>query len=158
MAALLNMLDRRTLILSSTLLLSACVTGRRKTPFMSNPEFAAIEKRIRGRLGVALVDGEGTLITSHRGGERFAMCSTFKAALASALFAAHDNGHVDMFATFPLKLEDSVPYMPYVEQKLAAGTPVSLHSLAQAAMQTAWSVGNKTGTQSPRPRRALNCL
>jgi len=102
---------------------------------MSNPEFASIEKRIGGRLGVALVDGEGALITSHRASERFAMCSTFKAALASALFAAHDDGRVDMFAKFALRPKDRVPYMPFVEQQLASGTSVSLHALAKAAVQ-----------------------
>jgi len=103
---------------------------------MSNPVFAAIEKRIGGRLGVALVDGEGNLITSHRGNERFAMCSTFKAALASAMFAAHDAGKLDRFAKFLLKPEDRVPYMPFAEKQLASGTPVSLDLLAKAAVET----------------------
>ncbi len=138
------MIDRRTFILTSSfLLVSGCMTqpavsgeSPSKPAILSVPEIAAIEKRIGGRLGVALVDGDGALVMSHRGGERFAMCSTFKAALASALFAAHQAGMVDMFAKFDLKASDRVPYMPYVEKKLTAREPVSLHELAGAAAMT----------------------
>ncbi len=138
------MFDRRKFILSSgLLLLSGCmaksnasrdIAGRQA--IYDAPQMAEIEKRIGGRLGVALVDGDGGLIMSHRGGERFAMCSTFKAALASALFAAHQAGTVDMFEEFELKPADGVPYMPFVEQKLAAKEPVSLHQLAGATVMT----------------------
>ncbi|MEW4466828.1 class A beta-lactamase [Parasphingorhabdus sp. JC815] len=132
------MLDRRTLLLSSSLLLaSGCMmAGRNQASIMTNPEFASIEKRIGGRLGAALVNWEGSLITSHRGTERFAMCSTFKAPLASALFAAHEAGRVDMHAQFTLKKEDAVPYMPFVEQRLKDGKPVTLYELARAAIIT----------------------
>lgn len=132
------MLDRRTLLLSSSLFLAGgCkMAGRKQTDTTSNPDFAAIEKRIGGRLGAALVNGEGELITSHRGAERFAMCSTFKAPLASALFAAHEAGKVDMYAQFAVKPEDAVPYMPFVEQRIEDDQPVTLHELASAAITT----------------------
>ncbi|MEH6756838.1 MAG: class A beta-lactamase [Parasphingorhabdus sp.] len=138
------MIDRRALLLSSGLLLvTGCMAPSRwngeetpQTPILDMPEIRKIEAHIGGRLGVALVDGEGALIMSHRGSERFAMCSTFKAALASALFAAHEAGAVDMFVKFPLKPSDGVPYMPFVEKKLAAKEPVSLHELAGAAIIT----------------------
>lgn len=41
-----------------------------------------IEKRSGGRLGIAVVDGRGKLVSADRGHERFAMCSTFKLLLA----------------------------------------------------------------------------
>jgi len=131
------MIDRRSLVTGIPLVLAAgCVPGRTQASIMSNPVFASIEKRIGGRLGIALVDSEGNLISSHRGNERFAMCSTFKAPLAAALFAANARGDVDMDATFDLKPEDSVPYMPFVKQRLADGEAVSLRDLAKAAVQT----------------------
>lgn len=136
------MLNRRTLLISSSsllassLLVSGCLAQRRQASIMTNPEFAAIEKRIGGRLGVALVNWEGGLISSHRGTERFAMCSTFKAPLASALFAAHEAGKVDMYAEFAVKPEDAVPYMPFVEQRLKDGKAVTLNELARAAIVT----------------------
>lgn len=140
-------LGRRKFLFSSGLLLiSGCVAkpGVREEA-ASNfsialqsdvSAIAEIEQRIGGRLGVGLVGGDGRLILSHRGSERFAICSTFKAALAAALFAAHAAGGVDMFAKFQLKPADSVPYMPFVEARLASGEPVSLHALAGAAVMT----------------------
>lgn len=138
------MLGRREFMLSSGLLLiSGCVAkssgGDQRSSDSSlfdASEIAEIEQRIGGRLGVGLIDGDGALIMSHRGDERFAMCSTFKAALASVLFAAHASGAVDMFAKFDLKPADRVPYMPFVEEQLAAKQPVSLHQLAGATVMT----------------------
>lgn len=138
------MLDRRAFMLSSGLMI---ISGCMAKPSSSgdntvneatydSPQIAVIEQRIGGRLGVALVEADGTLIMSHRGSERFAMCSTFKAPLASVLFAAHKAGAVDMFAKFELKPADSVPYMPYVKEKLEAKERVSLHELAGAAVMT----------------------
>lgn len=112
------------------------MAGRRQASIVSNPEIARIEKRIGGRMGVALVDNSGALITSHRGSERFAMCSTFKAPLASALFAAHDRGDVDIYAKFQLTTGDLVPYAPIVEKILPTGKPTTLIEMAKAAVQT----------------------
>lgn len=98
-------------------------------------DIAAIEHRIGGRLGVALVSNTGSVMLSHRGEQRFAMCSTFKAALAAALFTAHQRGDVNMFTPIELTKNDLVPYAPLVEQRLKAGEPVSLHELAKAALQ-----------------------
>ena len=131
------MISRRILAAALPLIMaSGCMPGRNQASIMSNPVFARIEKRIGGRLGIALVDSEGNLISSHRGNERFAMCSTFKAPLASALFEAHDRGDVDMDKEFQLKPEDAVPYMPFVEQRLKDDKAVSLRDLAKAAVET----------------------
>ncbi len=130
------MLNRRQIVAIAPLLLaSSCMPGRNQASIMTNPVFARIERRIGGRLGVALVDGDGNLVTSHRGDERFAMCSTFKAPLASALFAAHDQGLVDMDATFEVSEKDAISYMPYVQERLEDRQPVSLRSLARAAVE-----------------------
>ncbi len=132
-----DVIDRRTTITAIPLVLAAgCMPGRNRAGIMSNPVVARIEKRIGGRLGVALVDADGNLITSHRGNERFAMCSTFKAALASAMFAADKSGQADMNVKFQLKPEDSVPYMPFVKKRLEDGASASLRDLAKATVQT----------------------
>ncbi len=128
---------------SGLVLISGCMVSpnsngdaQPKPAMIDAPQLAAIEQRIGGRLGVALIDADGALIMTHRGSERFAMCSTFKAPLASVLFAAHEAGTVDMFEKFDLKPSDSIPYMPFVEKKLAAKESVSLHELAGAAVMT----------------------
>ncbi len=138
------MVDRRTFLLSSGfMLLGGCMerpfvsSENASRPVVSNVHaIAKIEERIGGRFGVALASPDGDLILAHRGGERFAMCSTFKAPLASMLFAAHRAGTVDMFKKFDLKEADRIPYMPFVEKKLAAKEAVSLHELAGAAVMT----------------------
>ncbi len=131
------MINRRVVVAGIPLTLAVgCMPGRNQASIMTNPVFAKLEKRIGGRLGVALVDSEGNIVSSHRGNERFAMCSTFKAPLASALVSAHARGDLDMNVKFPLKSEDSVPYMPFFERHLKNGTAVSLSELAKAAVQT----------------------
>ncbi|MEP2988801.1 MAG: class A beta-lactamase [Parasphingorhabdus sp.] len=131
------MINRRTMLAGIPFALAAgCMPGRNQASIMTNPAFSKLEKRIGGRLGVALVDSQGNIVSSHRGNERFAMCSTFKAPLASALTFAHARGDVDMNAKFRLKSEDSVPYMPFFEKHLKDGTAVSLGELAKAAVQT----------------------
>ena len=53
---------------------------------------AAVERGYGGRLGVAILDtGSGERV-SHRGEERFLMCSTFKLLLVSAILARADRG------------------------------------------------------------------
>lgn len=132
-----DMINRRDVFAAIPLsLVAGCMPGRKQASIMTNPEFSNLEKQIGGRLGVALVDDKGNLISSHRGNERFAMCSTFKAPLASALLAAHANGNVDMSTKFQLREEDSVPYMPFFEKHLKEGSSVSLSDLAKAAVQT----------------------
>lgn len=50
---------------------------------------ALLESRTGGRLGAAVLDEKGVL-ANHRGAERFALCSTFKLALAATLLARID--------------------------------------------------------------------
>jgi beta-lactamase class A len=113
---------------------AGCATETSATK-RSLADIAAIEQRIGGRLGVALVSNTGSVMFSHRGEQRFAMCSTFKAALAAAMLAAHQRGDLNMFAPVDLNKNDLVPYAPFVEQRLTAGEPVTLHELAKAALQ-----------------------
>ena len=137
-------LARRDFLASAGLVvLTGCAGTALPAPGDSSPsataaaaEIADIEQRLGGRLGVCLLDNKGSVIVAHRGEERFAMCSTFKAALACVLFAEHEAGRVDMFAKFLLKPEDRVPYMPFVEEKLASQEPVSLYELAGATVMT----------------------
>ncbi len=50
-----------------------------------DPRFAAIERRVGGRVGVAAFDGESGAWLVHRVHERFPMCSTFKWLLAAQM-------------------------------------------------------------------------
>lgn len=59
-------------------------------------ELTSIERGVDGRLGVAIHDLESGLRTSHRGDERFPMCSTFKLLLAAAVLARADRRELDL--------------------------------------------------------------
>jgi beta-lactamase class A len=56
---------------------------------------ARLESRTGGRLGAAVIDEKG-VIANYRGDERFALCSTFKLALAATVLARVDNGTEDL--------------------------------------------------------------
>lgn len=97
-----------------------------------DPDLAALERRVGGRLGVHALDtGTGTTV-SHRGGERFLMASTAKLPLAAAV--------LDRAATEPALLDRLVrygpeallEYAPVTEQNVATGMTVA--DLCDAAL------------------------
>lgn len=77
------MTTRRNLI-GAALALGACApTARSYAPPPSDARFAAIERRIGGRVGVAALNTATGDWLGYRLQERFAMCSTFKWMLAA---------------------------------------------------------------------------
>ena len=131
------LIDRRAAV---SLLLVAPVTACLPSPFRrsrSNPySLAEIEKRIGGRLGVALVAADGQMLGARRPEERFAMCSTFKVALAAAVLEADSKGALDIHASVSIGPDDLVSYAPIVEKALPSGA-MTIEGLAIAAVQ--WS-------------------
>lgn len=96
----------------------------------------ALEARHGGRLGVAAVDlGEPRRSLSHRGGERFAMCSTFKFLLAAAVAARVDAGEEAWSRRIAYGQDDLIPWAPVTEkpENLAAGS-MRVDELCEAAM------------------------
>jgi beta-lactamase class A len=63
---------------------------------------AALERRSGGRLGVALIDTGTRRRFSHRGDERYPLCSTFKFLLAADLLARADRGAIDLDKRLPI--------------------------------------------------------
>ena len=99
---------------------------------------AKLESRHGGRLGVAALDlGERTSF-SHRGGERFAMCSTFKFLLAAAVAARVDAGDEQWDRKIPYGKKDLIPWTPVTgkEENLKAGS-MTVAELCEASMT--WS-------------------
>lgn len=96
---------------------------------------AELEARHGGRLGVAALDlGDGRSL-SHRGGERFAMCSTFKFLLAAAVAARVDAGDERWDRRIPYGEKDLIPWAPVTgrEENLGEGS-MSVAGLCEAAM------------------------
>jgi|TARA_R100000049_G_C1944450_1_gene89186 beta-lactamase class A len=70
-----------------------------------------------GRLGLALYSQEDGLVFAHRGAERFAMCSTFKLALAA--MALDTPGVRDERLDFGA--DDVLSYAPYAKERAQIG-------------------------------------
>ncbi|NCP18270.1 MAG: class A beta-lactamase [Erythrobacter sp.] len=70
-----------------------------------------IEERSGGRLGFVLRDPAGRVLLSHRGDERFAMCSTFKPLLAAMILSGDSGLDPDTRLTFdPSAIAGHAPY------------------------------------------------
>lgn len=94
---------------------------------------AALEKRHGGRLGVAVLDTAGSVMAAHRGGERFAMCSTFKFLAAAFALARVDRGQESLTRRIAYAPGDLVPYSP-VTGPQAGGDGMTVGDLCDAAV------------------------
>lgn len=98
---------------------------------LSAAALTAIEERIGGRIGVALVGGDGTVRHDHRGGERFAMCSTFKLALSAAVLEEVAAGRMSLDDIVPFGEADLLDYAPVTREHVADGR-MTVGELAEA--------------------------
>lgn len=76
--------------------------------------FKQIEARLGGRVGLSVLDTGNGKTLSWRGGERFAMCSSFKWVLAASVLSRADQGQ--------LRLNDAISY---TSAQLLAHSPVT---------------------------------
>jgi beta-lactamase class A len=82
----LSMLSRRSFLIGSATLAAGCAHSDARAAF------AELEQVLGGRIGFSALDtGSGRRI-EWRAGERFALCSTFKASLAAAVLTRIDAG------------------------------------------------------------------
>lgn len=116
------------------LLLGACIAS--PPPQSILDDLAAIEARSGGRLGVALIDSDGTLRAGYRSAERFAMCSTFKLPLAAMVLDRVGSGAMTLDQPLNVTKAEMVAYSPYVEAQLAMvpPAPVTVGAAAGAAV------------------------
>lgn len=140
------MITRRTLIGASllavpTLLsLSSLAAERRPEPSPDRfsdraiqQQLADLESRHGGRLGVAILDTASQRLISHRGDERFALCSTFKCLAAAHVLARVDRKQEDLSRRIVYSAEQLVAYSPTTELHVG-GQGLSVGSLCEAAM------------------------
>ena len=88
-------------------LVSCSALGGRRAP-----DFASIEALSQGRIGIAAADLSSGRVWSHRGGERFAMCSTFKCLLAGLVLRRVDRGEESLSRRIAFTARDLVVYSP----------------------------------------------
>ena len=95
-------------------------------------EVEALERRSGGRLGVFVQDiGTGRAF-SHRGDERFPLCSTFKFLLAADLLVRAERGGIDLNRRLPIKATH-LGNSDFVKSRV--GRDASLSELAHAIIE-----------------------
>lgn len=135
--------DRRTflsLALSGAIglpVLGACAAPTPKTVGRPSPaaDLLALEASSQGRLGVGILDTATGDMVGHRLEERFAMCSTFKLALAAEVLRDVDAGKRTLDQFIPYSKADMVDHAPVTEANLAAGG-MTIGALAKATQIT----------------------
>lgn len=110
--------------------------ARSETPEkLTNPVklLADLEASSGGRLGVAVYDLQTRRRYSHRGQERFPMCSTFKLVAAAAVLALVDKGQEELGRAVVYPTSALKPYSPVTEDHV--GPPgLTLAQLCEAAV------------------------
>jgi beta-lactamase class A len=95
-------------------------------------DLAAIETKIGGRLGVAVLDTASLTRLDHRGNERFLLCSTFKVLAVSAVLKRVETGREHLDRRIAIRRADLVAYSPILKDRI--GDTMTLADLCAAAM------------------------
>lgn len=111
------MLTRRSAIAS----IAAAAANPRALFAEQSSELDALEQKSKGRLGVAILLPSGRGIT-HRGDERFPMCSTFKFLAAALVLQRVDQGKEHLGRSIAFSKSDLVPYSPITEKHTGSST------------------------------------
>ena len=113
-------MTRKAFVAAALLATAGCASVPREPAgdsVISAKALREVERRSGGRLGIAVVDARGKLISADRGHERFAMCSTFKLLLAGQLFERAAKG-VSLRTPLPFTRADLISYSPGTEKLL----------------------------------------
>ncbi|MGH1574758.1 class A beta-lactamase [Methylobacterium sp. P31] len=92
-----------------------------------------VEVESRGRLGVAVLNTETHEQVTHRGDERFPMCSTFKVLAAAAVLARVDRGEEALSRRIRFEASAVVVNSPVTKDHVG-GVGMTLSALCKAAM------------------------
>jgi len=103
-------------------------------PAAATQRLAALEARIGGRLGVAVLDtGTGRRL-EYRGAERFPLCSTFKVLLAGAVLSRVDRGQERLDRPVSYGPAALLDYAPVTRARVAEGR-LTVGELCAAAVE-----------------------
>ncbi|KQW45423.1 MULTISPECIES: class A beta-lactamase [unclassified Roseateles] len=84
--------------------------------------FAALERRVQGRLGFFAIDTGSGRTLGHRADERMAMASTFKILLAALVAEGVQAGRWGWNDAVPLREDERVPHSPAFDRLLPRGS------------------------------------
>jgi beta-lactamase class A len=96
-------------------------------------QLAELEKKSGGRLGVSIFDTASGRSTSHRGDERFPMCSTFKLLAVAALLREVEQGRQRLDRRIRFEPADVV-VNSLITKDRTGGDGMSLSEICEAAM------------------------
>lgn len=97
--------------------------------------FGALERSTGAEIGLAAIDTRSGRTISHRGDQRFAMCSTFKWLLGGILLQRADRGLEDMARRLTFNQSDLVYHSPVTRDHLGEAG-MSIAELCEATIQT----------------------
>ncbi|HET9982020.1 MAG TPA: class A beta-lactamase [Longimicrobiales bacterium] len=131
-------MHRRDFILAALAALTGPMAAGRAETTGSSRRFrqrlADIERRVAGRLGVAVLDvGTGRRL-GYREHERFPMCSTFKWLLVAQVLSRVDRGEERLERRVPYGPSDLLEYAPVTREHVSEGA-MSVSALCDAAIR-----------------------
>ncbi|HEX4369960.1 MAG TPA: class A beta-lactamase [Rhizomicrobium sp.] len=96
--------------------------------------FKQIEARLGGRVGLSVLDTGNGKTLSWRGGERFAMCSSFKWVLAASVLSRADKGQLYLNETIAYGSTQLLPHSPITGAHVKEGH-MRIEDLCAAAVE-----------------------
>ncbi len=96
--------------------------------------FKDIERRIGGRVGLSVLDTGSGKMLSWRGGQRFAMCSSFKWVLAAAILTRVDQGELRLSERIAYTRAQLLPHSPVTGAHVKEGH-MRIEDLCAAAVE-----------------------
>ncbi|MBO9643917.1 MAG: class A beta-lactamase [Pseudacidovorax sp.] len=118
---LLSALAAAPLVLATT----GCSTAAARADREAQAALQALDDRFDGRLGVFALDTGSGATLGHRGGERFPMCSSFKAVLAASMLARSSRQPDWLAHRVRYAKADLVSYSPITERHVGEGMTVA---------------------------------
>ena len=135
------MFARRTILSAPLVAGAAGALGPAVSSGVASPEGDPIAAKLealevgQARLGVAIHDTATGAMVGHRLNEHFAMCSTFKLALAAACYAKSEAGQIDLQKRITFTADDLVVYSP-VTRDYVGEKGMTLLELMEATVTT----------------------
>jgi beta-lactamase class A len=131
------MIGRRDILAGAVAAAIDAATSQAQAAPQRNPDARARLQSLEtgeARLGVCFLDTGSQELVGNRAEEHFAMCSTFKLALAGAILRETDAGRLGLAEVLHYKKADLLAWAPVTSENLAKGG-MSIAALAEAAQK-----------------------
>jgi beta-lactamase class A len=119
---------------NKVLMIWLCLWGLSLFAAPPSGELAALEKKLGGRLGLAVLDTGSGKAFAYRSDERFPMASTFKLILAAAILNRVDRGEEQLDRLVPYTAEDLLDWAPVTRARIGEKA-LSIRDLCAAIIE-----------------------